>query len=682
LCGIVGVLNIRGGRIPDKFNSARALASIIHRGPDDEGTWSADGVFLGARRLSIIDVAGGHQPVTDEQKRFHLVMNGEIFDYDKLLEVLKSRGHRLVSHCDTEVAVHMFEESWFDTLDKIDGQFAVAVYDEREKRLLLARDRMGICPLFYTVSGDLLIFASEIKAILATGLVTPKLDLRALDAVTVFGSIQPPNTAFEGVKSLAPGHYLQVVGGRIAEGVYWDLEYPDAGDYPRRSEKEWISDFYGLMHSAVERRLKADVPVGIYLSGGIDSSTVAALCHGHEDVKSRVFSIGFAEKGFDESDKIRRLADYLGLETHLITYSQNDLAMDFPRLIYHGESPLISTESIPLMALSGLARQYVKVVLTGEGSDEALGGYSYFRWEEFKRVLKKIGPLGRLVSAFARRRFGNLIGQDNPLFPSAATEKWANDIFGFYPAGMVQMFYYNAIRKLVYSGWMFDRLAKLSDADLIHLDRAKMSRWDHLNRSLYVSSRTFMTNHLLGSHGDRALMANSVEGRYPFLDRTVQEFLLKVPPTVKTSWRTEKRLLRNAMKGKLPSDVIKRRKQPFLAPFGTPFVGESAPDYARELLSVSALKKSGYFDADNVVRIARQLDASKNNPLFHSSNPMETHPGVAEHTLQGMSITFVLSVQVLDDFIRRCVYHNESAPAGSCPPISIKDYPRSASAPA
>jgi len=679
LCGIVGVLNFKGGRLPDKFNSARALASIVHRGPDDEGTWSGDGVFLGARRLSIIDVEGGHQPVTDEQKRFHLVMNGEIFDYDRHLGGLRMRGHQLVSHCDTEVAVHLFEESWLDALDQIDGQFAIALYDEREKRLLLIRDRMGICPLVYAVAGDLLIFASEAKAIFATGLVSPKLDLRALDAVTAFGSIQPPFTAFEGVNSLAPGHYLQVAGGRITEGTYWDLEYPDAGDYPRRSEKVWVSEFYDLMHEAVERRLKADVPVGIYLSGGIDSSTVAALCHGHEDVKSRVFSIGFSEKGFDESDKIKRLADYLGLETHLIMYSQNDLAQDFPRLIYHGESPLISTESIPLMALSGLARQYVKVVLTGEGSDEALGGYSYFRWEEFKRVLKRIGPLGRLVSALARRRFGNLLGQDNPLFPSAATEKWANDIFGFYPAGMVQMFYYNAVRKLVYSDWMLERLTRQSDADLIKLDRQKISRWDQLNRSLYISSRTFMTNHLLGSHGDRALMANSVEGRYPFLDRTVQEFLLKVPPTIKTSWYTEKRLLRKAMKGKLPSDVIKRRKQPFLAPFGTPFVGENAPGYARELLSSSALHKSGYFDADKVVDIVKILEASRDNPLFDSTNPMEDRPGLVEHTLRGMSITFVLSVQVLDDFIRRCIYHDEAAPEGSCQPISIRDYARRSS---
>ena len=298
MCGIIGVLNLAGGPLPE-FDPQKALDTIRHRGPDDQGTFEGPGIFIGARRLAIIDVENGRQPTRDESGRFHLAMNGEIYDYHVLLEELKGRGHRFRTRCDTEVAVHLFEEKWSDALEDIDGQFAIAAWDARERKLLLARDRMGISPLFYARRGDVLVFASEMKAIFATGLVRPVMRTRALDAIFSFGCVPAPGTMFEGVYALPPGHFMEAAGGEIAEHEYWDIPYGDAGDYPERTDAEWEEAFREILRRACRRRLKADVPVGVYLSGGIDSSTVASMVADAMGAKGRFFSIGFPEPGFD-----------------------------------------------------------------------------------------------------------------------------------------------------------------------------------------------------------------------------------------------------------------------------------------------------------------------------------------------------------------------------------------------
>ena len=365
MCGIIGVFNMTRGGLP-RFERALPLAVMKHRGPDDEGIFEDNRIFLGVRRLAIIDPQGGHQPVQDERGRFHLVMNGEVYDYPNILASLKARGHTVLSVCDSEVAVHLFEEKWEEALQDMDGQYAVAVYDEAQCRLLLARDRMGICPLFYAVQGELLLFASEMKALFATGLLKPEIDPRCLDAVAAFGCVPAPRTIFVGICSLSASHYLEVKDGRMEMKQYWDIPYPCAGNYSTKNEREWAEEFRVLLSAAARRRLRADVPVGMYLSGGIDSASVAAMIADTEGMRRRVFSIGFPEPGFDETDRIRSLASYLGLEAQILLYTQKDLAADFPRLLYHAETPTVSTESVPLMALSGMAKKQVTVVLTGE----------------------------------------------------------------------------------------------------------------------------------------------------------------------------------------------------------------------------------------------------------------------------------------------------------------------------
>ncbi len=647
MCGIVGAFSLTGEPLPEMDRLA-AMMSIHHRGPDEGGEYLATGVFLGARRLAIIDPAHGHQPTHDETGRYHLAMNGEIYDYDLHLRRLTEAGHVFHSHCDTEVAVHLVEDHWAEALDLIDGQFAIAAFDQREHRLLLARDRMGICPLFYAQVGNCLLFASEAKALFATGLVEPKINPRAMDAMLSLGCVPSPLSMYDNVRALPPSHYLDVRQGQLTQRRYWDIPYPQAGQYERRSANDWAEELREALTYAAQRRLKADVPVGMYLSGGIDSATIASLVADNEAVRSRVFTIGFPERSLDESDQTKRIAAALGVDAHVLMYQQKDLARDLPQLIHTAETPLVSTESVPLMALSGLAAQYGKVVLTGEGSDEALGGYRFFRWEAFQQ------SFGRLAAGLVARRYRRSLRELNPMIPSDADRQWANEVFGFYPAAMMKFRYMRLVRAMVYTDDMLARSSRASDAEFTTaLPLETIKTWDPLNRSLYISSRVFMAHHLLGAHGDRALMANSVEGRYPFLDRRVQELLAGVPPKFKTTWNTDKLLLRRAMAHRLPDEVIKRRKKPFLAPFGTPFVGDTATDLIRELMTPRMLKEYGFFDPAKVTTLTAAVEALDAQPVSSKpADPLKFTRSSIENTVHGMALTFVVSSQLLEYMTR------------------------------
>ena len=674
MCGIFGVFSIDGRPIPD-LDAKAALDAIRHRGPDDEGIWRDAHTLLGSRRLSIIDPTGGHQPMADESGSRRIVMNGEIYDYETMLSELQNAGHRFQSRCDTEVALHLLEGRLDDALERIDGQYAIAYHDSRRNRLLLVRDRTGICPLFYALKDGMLVFASEMKAIFASGLVEARIDVRSIDAVSCFGCVPSPRTLFEGVLSLPAGHYLTAdrAAGRAGSGVsleaqlrverYWDIPYPPAGEYENRGESEWADELRGALEASVRRRLRSDAPVGLYLSGGIDSATVGALLRNAEPVRGRVFSIGFPERNYDESARTRRLASYLGLTEQYLRYSQDDLAADIPRLLYHAESPIISTESVPLFALSGLASRHVKVILTGEGSDEALGGYDYFERDVLVGRLESNG-IGALLRPAAKLWLRSALGRDNPVFPSTSVRAWSEEIFGCYPAVAIQMFYWKALRAMTYSGTMLERAEHRSDAELVSLPIAEIKKWDPLNRSLYLSSRLFLQGHLLAAHGDRALMAHSVEGRYPFLDRQVQELIARVPPELKIRRRgvrtQEKHLLRRAMSRDLPREVLTRRKKPFLAPFGTPFVGTHAPEYVRELLSERVIRDFGYFDPNRIGEIRLRLERvadSRRGPAVPGMNRASVN-----ETVDGMALVFALSVQLLEYLTRTTGYR--SLPAG------------------
>ncbi len=673
MCGIAGIYNLRGRGLP-QFSPADVLASIRHRGPDDEGWFQDDRLFLGVTRLAIIDLESGRQPVADESGRFHLVMNGEIYNYADLTAELKSRGHVFRSRSDTESALHLLEESWAGALDRLDGQFAMAAYDAAANRLLLARDRMGIAPLYYAEVGDWLVFGSEMKAIFATGIVRPEIDPRALDAVAAFCCVPAPRTVFRGIRQLPPGRYLEVKGGVVAERTYWDIPFNDAGQYPSKSVGQWADEFYEVLHGACSRQLMSDVPVGLYLSGGIDSSSVAAMVADHADVSRHVFSIAFPEPGFDESRWTERVAGFLGIKMHMLTYHQRDLARDLRRHIYHGETPLVSTEGVALMALSKLASREVKVVLTGEGADESLGGYEYFRWDAARSHMGD-GLPGKAFQAIVRLGVRFLMGNRNAIAPTPEDAAYAQELFGFDPSIMAKFLYFRMVRELVYSDEMLARQGRLSDAEFIDLPLDRMRRWDLLNRTLYLSSRILMTNHLLGSHGDRAVMANSVEGRHPFLDRAVQEFLGTVPPAVKTRVFSSKFLLRRAMAGRLPREVIHRRKKMFLAPFGTPFVGQDATDEIRDLLRPEKIEEFGYFDPEKVGRLVARIEAVKDQVATDRGDNFRVRRHVVERTVQGMAMNFVVTTQMLEDLVRRGEFcrHEDAAARQSAAQITLGD---------
>jgi len=671
MCGIAGIYNLRGRGLP-AFSPAVVLASLRHRGPDDEGSFSDDRAFLGVTRLAIIDPAHGWQPVADEANRLHLVMNGEIFNYKDLTAELKSRGHAFHSHCDTEVALHLIEESWAGALDRLDGQFAIAAYDAGENRLLLARDRMGIAPLYYAVVGDRLVFGSEMKAIFATGLVRPEIDPRSLDAVTAFCCVPAPRTVFRGVRQLPPGRYLEVKGGVVAERTYWDIPFNDAGQYPSKRVDEWAEEFREVLRGACNRQLMADVPVGLYLSGGIDSSAVASMVADRTDVSRHVFSIAFPEPGFDESRWTADVARFLGINMHVLTYHQHDLASDLRRHLYHGETPLVSTEGVPLMALSKLASREVKVVLTGEGSDESLGGYEYFRWDAARSSLGN-GLAAKAFYAAVRLGMRFLMGERNAIAPTPEDAAYAQELFGFDPSIMAKFLYFRMVRELVYSDEMLARQGRLSDAEFLDLPRDRMRRWDLLNRTLYLSSRILMTNHILASHGDRAVMANSVEGRHPFLDRAVQEFLGAVPPGVKTRIFSSKFLLRRAMKGRLPRKIVGRRKKMFLAPFGTPFVGQDATDEIRDLLRPERIREFGYFDPEKVRRLVGRVEAVKETVAADRGDNFRIRRHVVERTIQGMAMNFVVTTQMLEEMVRRGEFSPYAGDEKAVAPMPLRD---------
>ena len=515
------------------------------------------------------------------------------------------------------------------------------------------------------------------KAIFATGLVSPKISRRSLDAVLAFGATPAPRALFEGIRVLPPGRFLEIKNGHVREQVYWDIPYNDAGDYPDRPLGQWSQELRDLLMAATRRRLKADVPVGVYLSGGIDSATIASTVADAVGAKSvngdggrsmQAFTIGFPEPGFDESDMARRLADQMGLHINVLQYPQSQLAIDLPRTVYHGETPLVSTESVPLMAISQLASRHVKVVLTGEGSDEALGGYLYFRWEALQRTLGNGGLPGRFMMHLARTWLRHALGKRNPFVPLKDDRRWAEDIFGYYPAIMMKFLYLRMVRQMVYSDDMLARQQGLDDAELLDLPLEQMRRWEPYNRTLYLSSRIFMTSHLLGSHGDRALMSNSVEGRYPFLDRTVQEFCGTVPPSIKTTWLTDKFLLRRAMASRLPREIIRRQKKPFLAPAGTPFVGSDATDYIRHLLSPECLRRTGYFDPLKVQRLVEYLTGAKQDISQDRGASMRASGVATERLVMGLALTFVVSTQILADQVRQGRFSPSAGIAGFTSP--------------
>lgn len=614
MCGIAGILASDRGRPPGRGELAAMIGRLHHRGPDGTGLLIDGAVGLAHARLAIIDIAGGDQPIPNETRTVWVVFNGEIFNYIELRRDLEARGHQFRTRSDTEVLVHLYEEHGEDFVDHLIGQFAIALWDAPRQRLVLARDRVGIRPLFYAETAGRFVFASEAKALFALPEIPRRLDLRALAEVCTYWSALAPRTAFEGVTSLPPGHVLVVAQGERRLRKYWDWTFPDAPPDPRRSEAGCAEELRALLVDATRLRLRADVPVGAYLSGGLDSSIITSIIHNFSDTPLRTFSLTFEDAEFDERAYQKELVDYLGTEHSSLHCTRADIANAFPRTVWHAETPIVRTAPTPLMLLSGHVRESgYKVVMTGEGADEVFGGYDIFKEAKVRRFWARI-PESTSRPRILERLYPYL--KHSPATGRAFTQAFFKEgmehrgepYFAHIPrwrtTGRIAQFFSARTREAV-GAW--DPCAAIMETL-----PAGMDRWAPLCRDQYVEAHTLMSGYLLSSQGDRVAMANSVEGRFPFLDHRVIEFASRLPPQWKLHGLTEKYLLKKSMKGLLPESVRTRAKQPYRAPDSQSFFEAGKPvAYVADLLCASSIAAAGYFDAPAVGKLVEKCRAGR-----------------------------------------------------------------------
>ena len=576
------------------------IGRLHHRGPDGYGYLIDGSVGLAHARLSIIDLEGGQQPIHNEDKSVWVVFNGEIFNYIELRRDLEAAGHRFYTQSDTEVIVHLYEDYGEAFVEHLNGQFAIAIWDSRQQILLLARDRVGIRPLFYTEAAGRLLFASEIKSLFALQEVDRRIDAHGLMQISSFWTTLAPRTAFDRISSVPPGHVMRVANGVHHIRQYWDWNFPQQEMPPARTENELADELRELLVDAVRLQLRADVPVGAYLSGGLDSSIITSIIHNFTRTPLRTFSLTFEDQEFDESAFQREVVDFLGTQHTSIVCRRGDIAAAFPRMVYHAESPVVRTGPVPMMLLSGHVQSSgYKVVLTGEGADEVFGGYDLFKEAKVRRFMAR-SPASQSRARLLERLYPYLKNSPSAgrAFTTSFFQQGADRIdqpyFGHIPRWtttqrMAQFF--SAELKQSFGQWdAFAEFRRSLPEEIVD--------WRPLEQDQYVEAHTLLSGYLLSSQGDRVGMANSVEGRYPFLDHRLIEFANRLPPRLKMRGLTEKYLLKESVRGLLPESVRARTKQPYRAPDSASFFDAGKPaDYVAELFSPSRLADAGYFDA-------------------------------------------------------------------------------------
>jgi asparagine synthase (glutamine-hydrolysing) len=606
MCGIFGIIDLKSRRTVPSAILKRAADAMLHRGPDEEGYLQRPGFGFASRRLSIVGLKDGQQPVFSEDKKVSAVFNGEIYDHADWRRDLKTRGHLLSTHCDTEILPHMWEEYEEEMFAKLNGQFAFALFDESKETFILARDRFGICPLYWTrttrFGTDWLIFGSEIKTIFATGLVEPKPDRRGVDAVFNFLAVPGPFSCFEGINILPPGTFLAITRRRpgeyakIAERAYWTMDFPDQGRETRsQNEKRLVDEFERILYTAVERRLHADVPVASYLSGGVDSSTLVAMARDILGQAPATFTVKIRDPKLDETEQAAVISKHLEANPFIVACGSDEIVSNYQRLLVATEAPVTDTSCTALMLLAGKVREEgFKVALTGEGSDEWLAGYP---WYKFDRIIDWLGraSCGTLPVVLQRIFHRGLGGGDEmtAYLDRATTSSGGGHAFQrFYELLAPSRFRF-------YSTGMHASLAGHDPYAAIEPDIGRAQKWHPVNRAIFWAGRIHLPGQLLSLKGDRIAMSQSVEMRYPFLDNDVFDFLAAIDPDWKLKGLKEKYLLRRVAERWLPKSIAWRPKGMFRAPLDGFFLENRLP-YVDELLSEASLKKSGYFDPKSV----------------------------------------------------------------------------------
>ncbi|GAB4486034.1 MAG: asparagine synthase (glutamine-hydrolyzing) [Anaerolineales bacterium] len=587
MCGICGVVNLGEAERPQKRIIHQMLEMLHHRGPDGFGIYSDAQAALGNARLSIIDLATGDQPIANEDETLWIVFNGEIFNYIELRADLEQRGHRFRTHSDTEVILHLYEDLGPACLERFNGQFAIAIWDRRSRSLFLARDRLGVRPLFYARARNRLLFGSEMKSILAYPGQRAELDPQALQEVFTFWSVQSPRTIFKGIAELPPGHYLLTSPEKFEIHPYWQPDFTPPA--PPRPAKEYLEQLESLLIDAARIRLRADVPVGAYLSGGLDSSLVAALIRRYGQSQLETFSIAFSDPAFDESAFQQEVAAFLGTRHNVIECTYEQIGQVFPQVVWHAEAPLLRTAPAPMFLLSGLVRsKNFKVVLTGEGADETLAGYDLFKEMRLRRFWAR-QPNSKLRPLLLHRIYRDIAN---------LSDRQMSFLESFFRQGLTEtdspyyshLIRWNNTRRLT-------RFLREPPQPFTHPNQplpAAFSRWTPLAQAQYLEISTFLSPYLLSSQGDRMAMGNSVEGRYPFLDYRMVEFASRLPDWLKLRGLTEKYLLKQLGAKYLPETIWQRGKKPYRAPIRQAFFAQP-PDYLTDLLAEKNLAETGYF---------------------------------------------------------------------------------------
>lgn len=606
MCGIAGLA--RRHRVGISAELLERMADAIrHRGPDGRGLYADDQVGIANVRLSVIDLARGVQPMANEDGAVLVVYNGEIFNHLDLRAELEARGHRFRTHSDTEVLVHAYEQWGERLVERLNGQFAFALYDRRAASLLLARDRFGVLPLYYAERDGDLYFASEVKALLATGEVDRALDPEGLDEVFTFWGASAPRTPFRGIRALEPGCLARWHDGRLTVRRYYAHDYDEA----RREPGDALDELDELLRSSVRLRLRADVPVGGYLSGGIDSSIVCALAAAGSPHALRSFSVTFDDPHLDESSFQRAVAAHVRSRHAVQRIGPGDIARVFPEVVRHAETPLLRTAPAPLYLLSKLVRdEGIKVILSGEGSDEVFLGYDLFK-ETVIRLLCRARPESRWPprlldglypdiapaarkGEFWRRYFLGAGSPNDPLF---------SHLPRFQLTARIKEFYSPEFRGAL---GRFDPLAELR-ARL----PARFAAWTPLARAAYLEMTTLLSSYLLSSQGDRMAMAHGVEARVPFLDHRLVEFAARLPARSKLRGLREKHILHRWAAELLPPAVTRRRKQPYRAPDVPAFFEGRPPEYVEALLDPASLARTGIFSPHAVAGLVRRCRAGR-----------------------------------------------------------------------
>jgi asparagine synthase (glutamine-hydrolysing) len=632
MCGIAGIFDTQGQRHVSETVIEPMVRALHHRGPDQKGIYLDDNIGLGQARLSLLDLAGGGQPIHNEDKTIWIVLNGEIYNYRELRKDLEIRGHRFYTTTDTEVIVHLYEEKGFSCLESLNGQFAFAVWDHPQQTLFLARDHFGICPLYYAEHNGRFLFASEIKSLIASRLLPPpSINPRALDQVFTFWSTLPGLTIFENIQELRPGQCLTINARQLRLHTYWDIPYHSPDAYCQDTPGQISEQILALLLDATQIRLRADVPVGSYLSGGLDSAGITSLIVRHFNPNVRTFGIRFQEHDYDEGRFQNEMAAHLQVQHHELTAKNALIAEAFPQVVWHCETPVLRTAPVPMFLLSRFVKQQgIKVVCTGEGADEVFGGYDIFREALVRRfvlrqpssqsrslLLERIYPhifrTTREKKSFREFILHHTTDVQDPLFSHVI--RWTNTtrIKQFFSKNLQSALHgYSAIHELV------DTLP------------ADFSRRDLLSKAQYLEDKIFLSNYLLSTQGDRMAMAHGVEIRPPYLDTRIIDFMSRVSPTWKILGLDEKHLLKKAFKNILPSAITQRTKQPYRAPIQKALIDPLKHGSFQHLLSPQRIEDVGLFDPAKVSNLLNKMRA-----------------GASAGETEGMAISGILSTQIL-----------------------------------